>query len=352
MDDISRDPAPDADAEQGPREGQLKGPAEVLDMAEWSVDDVGPPVARADGMRLDIRELNIERVAPAPEGPGLDHFGDRSRLLPIGSIASGPEPDDAENADMARAAGKPPDEPEPREVPDPPEASDLPEASDPVVSEPSAAEPAELDPVDLEVFTPTELEPATDVTVEEIDDPDEGDVPALTDAGPLSRVIFGLLLTTREALGPIRLAEVCNSTQKAVRAALERLETDLAAQGFPVELQWSGGSVRLLSAVTIHPYYRRLKGLGRTERLSPAALETLAVVAYRQPVIRAEIESVRGVKAGPMLRTLLDHKLVKVVGRADVPGRPLQYGTTAAFLDRFGLGSLKDLPSVQEFKSL
>ena len=76
------------------------------------------------------------------------------------------------------------------------------------------------------------------------------------------------------------------------------------------------------------------------------------MVAYRQPVIRAEIEAIRGVQAGPILRTLLDHRMVKMVGRADVPGRPLQYGTTQHFLETFGLENLLDLPSVKEFRQL
>ena len=84
--------------------------------------------------------------------------------------------------------------------------------------------------------------------------------------------------------------------------------------------------------------------------MTPAALETLAIVAYRQPVIRAEIEAIRGVQVGPMLRALLDRKLIRVLGRADVPGSPLQYGTTQTFLDRFGLKSIRDLPSLKEFK--
>ena len=80
------------------------------------------------------------------------------------------------------------------------------------------------------------------------------------------------------------------------------------------------------------------------ERVSPAGLETLAIVAYRQPVTKAEIEAIRGVQAGPVLRSLVDRGLVKVTGRADQPGAPLQYGTTREFLDRFGLASLKELP--------
>ena len=80
------------------------------------------------------------------------------------------------------------------------------------------------------------------------------------------------------------------------------------------------------------------------ERISPAALETLSIVAYRQPVTKAEIEAIRGVQAGPILRSLVDRGLVRVTGRADVPGHPLQYGTTKEFLDRFALAGLKELP--------
>ena len=110
--------------------------------------------------------------------------------------------------------------------------------------------------------------------------------------------------------------------------------------------------MRLLTLPEVFPYLKRLRKVKKAERLSPAALETLAVIAYRQPVMRAEIEAIRGVKVGPTVRTLLEHKLIDIVGRADVPGKPLQYGTTQHFLDHFGLPSLKDLPSVKEFKSL
>jgi len=178
------------------------------------------------------------------------------------------------------------------------------------------------------------------------------DVPELSDADELAKVLLVVLLTNREALSALRLAEVCNSTQKAVRAGLDRLSGLLSDQGLPLELHETGEKFRLLTNPEVYPYLQRLRTLRKADKLSPAALETLAVVAYRQPVIRAEIESIRGVKAGPTLRSLLDHKLIAVVGRADVPGRPLQYGTTQLFLERFGLPSLKDLPSIQEFRSL
>src|SRR5262245_2723168 len=176
-------------------------------------------------------------------------------------------------------------------------------------------------------------------------------VPELADVPALARIVFVLLLTQREGLSLLRLAQACNATQQGVEQALLHLQAQLQSM-LPVELARTGDSVRLLSLAETFPYLQRLRGVKKLEKLSPAALETLAVIAYRQPVMRAEIAAIRGVKAGPMLRTLLTHKLVKVTGRADVPGRPLQYGTTQHFLERFGLSSLQELPSVKEWKQL
>lgn len=177
-------------------------------------------------------------------------------------------------------------------------------------------------------------------------------VPELADVPAIARIVFVLLLTQREGLSLLRLAQACNATQQGVEQALLHLQTQLQAMALPVELSRTGDSVKLLSTAETFPYLQRLRGVKKLEKLSPAALETLAVIAYRQPVMRAEIEAIRGVKAGPMLRTLLSHKLVRVTGRADVPGRPLQYGTTQQFLERFGLSSLQELPSVKEWKQL
>lgn len=200
---------------------------------------------------------------------------------------------------------------------------------------------------------------AAEADTVEIDEASAGDaedglppVPELTDPAAASKILFVLMLTTREGLSMFRLAQACNSTQKVVEQALQVLQQDLVAQGTPLELSRTGDSFKLISQATVYPYLTRLRGVKKLEKLSPAALETLAVIAYKQPVMRAEIESIRGVKAGPMLRTLLQHKLVRVTGRADVPGRPLQYGTTQQFLERFGLGSLQDLPSQREFKQI
>jgi segregation and condensation protein B len=195
-------------------------------------------------------------------------------------------------------------------------------------------------------------------TVEIEDEPGDVDaeglpaVPELSDPAAIARILFVLVQTQREGLSILRLAQACNTTQKQVEQGLEHLRQHLQGADLPVELVRTGDSVKLLSRPEAFPYLQRLRGVKKLEKLSPAALETLAVIAYRQPVMRSEIEAIRGVKAGPMLRMLLQHKLVKVTGRADVPGRPLQYGTTQQFLERFGLESLAALPSIKEFKNL
>jgi segregation and condensation protein B len=232
----------------------------------------------------------------------------------------------------------------PPEVEDPIQGERAPD-SEPVVEMVSAADAAAA------------LDAAEDTL--EIDESMVGDgedglppVPELADADAVSRVVFVLLLSQREGLSLFRLAQACNTTQKLVEQSLPSLQQWLDQLALPVEIVRTGDSLKFLSRPDAFPFLQRLRGVKKMEKLSPAALETLAVIAYRQPVMRAEIEAIRGVKAGPMLRTLLQHKLVRVTGRADVPGRPLQYGTTDQFLERFGLASLQELPSIKEWKQL
>jgi len=206
--------------------------------------------------------------------------------------------------------------------------------------------------VDAEAHTASIEQDLDEIIDSELGDDGLPIVPELKEVDELSRVLFVLMLSSREGMSIFRLAQACNTTQKLVEEALDALQERLRGLGMPVELARVGDSVRWMSTASAFPYLQRLRGVKKLEKLSPAALETLAVIAYRQPVMRSEIEAIRGVKAGPMLRTLLQHKLVKVAGRADVPGRPLQYGTTPHFLERFGLASLQELPSVKEWKNL
>ena len=165
------------------------------------------------------------------------------------------------------------------------------------------------------------------------------------DDGELRRELAALLFASPDPLSVARLVELLRRPpRERVRVVLDQLEEQLADSGLPIVLREVSGGWRLFTAPEQHETVSRLSRRRKVERVSPAGLETLAIVAYRQPVTKAEIEAIRGVQAGPVLRSLVDRGLVKVTGRADQPGAPLQYGTTREFLDRFGLACLKELP--------
>ncbi len=165
----------------------------------------------------------------------------------------------------------------------------------------------------------------------------------------LGAAAVALLLSAGGAVPMTRLADALGGVPAAeVRAALDAAAARLAEAGLPADLVEVGGGLRFLTRPEHEDYMARLHRTRRDERLSTAALETLSVVAYKQPVSRAEVERIRGVQAGPVLRSLLDRGLLRVAGREEVPGRPLLYGTTRRFLDVFGLGSVEDLPDLAE----
>lgn len=168
----------------------------------------------------------------------------------------------------------------------------------------------------------------------------------------LKTVLEAVLFVADSPLSLAQLTEVVDSHNKdQVRQALEELakEYDFTERSFDL-VQVAGGYL-LRTRPELAYWLRRLRRQQVT-RLSKAALETLSIVAYKQPVLKAEIERLRGVEVGGILRTLLNKTLVKVVGRKDLPGRPLIYGTTKRFLEVFDLGSLKDLPTLDEMADL
>jgi segregation and condensation protein B len=116
-------------------------------------------------------------------------------------------------------------------------------------------------------------------------------------------------------------------------------------------LQEVAGGYQFRTRSDLSSWVKRLKGI-RTAILSPPAMETLAVIAYRQPVVKTEIDVVRGVDVGGVLKGLLDRKLVRIVGRKDVPGKPILYGTTKKFLEVFNLNDISELPTLRELKEL
>lgn len=183
---------------------------------------------------------------------------------------------------------------------------------------------------------------AADAAPEPEGEPGQGDL--LSD-DELVQGVSALIFASPEPLSLRRLAVLLEGPRhERIGVALTALAERLRASGLPLELRNLAGGWQILTAPAMAPLVQRLFKARKAERVSAAALETLAVVAYRQPVTKAEIEAIRGVQAGPILRTLIDRGLVRVTGRSDQPGHALQYGTTKNFLDRFGLGGLDDLP--------
>lgn len=173
----------------------------------------------------------------------------------------------------------------------------------------------------------------------------------MTDELPPDRLLEALLLSASEPLSVERLKSLAGIEDgKEVRALIEGLRMEYGEQGRAFTIEEVGGGFRLLTRPEYAPHVEKLRRRDAEARLSPAAMETLAIVAYRQPVLRAEVEKIRGVDVGGALRTLLDRGLVKVVGRAEEPGSPMLYGTTRRFLSVFGLKTLADLPKAKELK--
>lgn len=134
-----------------------------------------------------------------------------------------------------------------------------------------------------------------------------------------------------------------------IEARLESLKTEYESQNRGFRLAQIAGGWQVVSDERFSAYLKRFYQDREKKRLSPASLETLSVIAYRQPVTKADIEFIRGVNVDGALKTLLERGLVKMAGRKEVPGRPILYGTTSAFLDHFGLHTLKDLPPLKEY---
>jgi segregation and condensation protein B len=150
--------------------------------------------------------------------------------------------------------------------------------------------------------------------------------------------------------GPVpasRIAAVLDITPEAVMVLLKELAESYAGRG--LRLQWSSkNSVQLTTAPTAAAAIERFLGLETSTRLTPAALEALAIIAYQQPVTRPQVDGIRGVNSDGVIRTLAAKGLIEEVGRKESPGRPILYGTTPAFLGHFGLTSLEELPELEE----
>jgi segregation and condensation protein B len=170
--------------------------------------------------------------------------------------------------------------------------------------------------------------------------------------GQQKQILEALIVSAGEPVSAARLAEIVPGLEPIEVAGLvAEIGRDYEAQGHPFEIWEVAGGYQLRTHASLAPYLRLLHR-ERALRLTRAALETLAVIAYKQPVTRAEVEHVRGVDAGPVLKSLVDRKLVRIAGHREVPGRPLVYATTKRFLEVFGLTKLDDLPTLREVEEL
>lgn len=169
----------------------------------------------------------------------------------------------------------------------------------------------------------------------------EGELPAYVEAA---------LLASDRPLPAAKVAQILGCNAKAVQQAVEALNEHYEQSQRSFRIENVAGGFQMLTLPRFGAVASQLQRTRSHGRLSASALETLAIIAYKQPILRAELEAIRGVACGEVLRNLMERHLVKIVGRAEEIGRPMLYGTTKGFLEAFGLSSLKDLPTMEQFR--
>lgn len=184
---------------------------------------------------------------------------------------------------------------------------------------------------------------------------EEGQEEKAEETGRLEAILEAILFTMGESVEVERLAAVIGRTVPATRAILEQMEERYRCQDRGIMLTWFENSVQLCTKAEFYEYLVRIAKTPRRIVLTETVLETLSIVAYKQPVTRAEIERIRGVSCDHAINKLLEYDLICELGRLDAPGRPLLFGTTEQFLRCFGVHSIEELPEidpvqVEEFK--
>jgi len=166
-------------------------------------------------------------------------------------------------------------------------------------------------------------------------------------------ILEALLFVSPE---PLSVKEIMGILEDAgesdVITLLKELATDYESRNSGIQIVEVGEGWRMLTRLECSPWLKKLKNVTVSSRLSQPSMETLSIIAYRQPVIKAEIDQIRGVSSDGVLRTLLDRKLIKILGRKEMPGRPLLYGTTTEFLQYFGLKSISELPTLKDLEDI
>lgn len=304
-----------------------------------------------------VDEAQIDAAEPEFDGPSMPNEDQDSVAFEPDELdedAAATDSPGPETESVDKDALEPTDD-----VPLAAEAEPEPELTDDVPLVPEAeAEPASVEHPEAPV-----LDADTGATVEQ--DVEESQADAASTAPPtvephaqpphtveaMPRFLAeleALLFVAAEPAAPSDLARALDMKPEEIDAALIKLGEFYQRQGRGLRVQLFNDKVQLVTAPTAAPYIERFLDLDNTARLSGPALETLAVVAYRQPVTRAQIESVRGVDCAGVLRSLLQRNLIADVGRVDAPGRPILYGVTEYFMQHFGLTALEELPPLEE----
>ncbi len=171
------------------------------------------------------------------------------------------------------------------------------------------------------------------------------------DRDQTKQAMHALLFVSDKPLSANRIAEILGDIDsEIVKSLLEELKTEINNNSLPYILKEIAGGYQLLVRPLFAPFIRKFLQIKKTRRMSPSLLETLAIIAYKQPITRVEVEAIRGVSVAHAFEQLQERNLIRVCGISELPGRPKLYRTTDEFLSMFGLNSLQDLPNVEELK--
>jgi len=323
------------------------------------------PQVRLDETEEQNDATDEDRIAESRE---TDELVDEGQALD--AVEEDTEVEDADVAEPEDAVtGEAPEEETDETVDEEPVAAEAPEEAFEEDPPRSPDEDEELEEIVDETSEDDEEADVTEDNAEDSEEPEDsvetGETPEKVDeaaeeqdqveetdeeAPTVESVIEAILFATDEPLTESRLANIVETTNKQVRQCITDLNEKYEKNHNAFRIEQIAGGHQMLTLSTYNTWLRRMLRVRSDNKLSPAALETLAIIAYKQPVIRVDIEAIRGVAVGEVIRSLMYKGLVKIVGRAEILGRPMLYGTTKKFLEVFGLNSLKDLPKVEELK--
>ncbi len=310
-----------------------------------------------------------EEVADTPVQPETEPAGTEETVLdeeqtPVEEALS--EDASVNSCEESQTSSAQADEPaatdEPVQQDDTTEQAQPPQAEEPAQtneSEPAAqVEEALVEMIDAAEPQATEQTP-TDSEQASGDDaqaPSGGEQPTegaqASDQSPtVESVVEAILFASDEPLSESRLAGIVETTAKQVRDCVESLNARYEANHNAFRIDQIAGGYQMLTQPIYNSWLQKMVRVRSDNKLGPAAMETLAIIAYKQPIIRADIEAIRGVAVGEVIRSLMYKGLVKIAGRAEILGRPMLYGTTKKFLEIFGLNSIKDLPKAEDLKN-